>query len=189
MSAPDAIGPPPAAGPPLPSASGPPVPLSAAGPPLPPPGPGVTPPFTAPPDDRNRRGLWLGLGIGAFLLVVCCAGGVFGVGLFAVTTTRQVEANATATVRTYLDALATADYEKAYAQLCPDLTRRTSQGEFAGRQQAQPRPESFREDKPVISATITVGADVIYADGSTARRRYRLAQQAGSQDLLICGGV
>jgi hypothetical protein len=196
MSAPDGAAPPPPADISFSSSAGPPgdeLPSPPGGPPagipLPPPGPGVTPPFTAPPDDRNRRGLWLGLGVGAFLLVVCCAGGVFGIGLLAVTATREVEANATATARSYLDALAAADYEKAYAQLCPDLTRRTSLGDFTEQQQAQPRPVSYRLDKPVISATITVAADVTYADRSTARRRYRLAQQTGSQDLLICGGI
>src|SRR5437016_152585 len=44
--------------------------------PSPPRGPGVAPPFAAPPTDRSRKSLWIGLGVGALLLVLCCVGGV-----------------------------------------------------------------------------------------------------------------
>src|SRR4051794_15605559 len=103
---PGAVGPPPGFPGPLspPGLPGFPGPPGVPGPPepLPPPGPGVTPPFTAPPSDRDRRGLWLGLGVAAVMLVLCCVGGAVGVGLLAVSTSRQVQTTARATVVRYL---------------------------------------------------------------------------------------
>jgi hypothetical protein len=174
---------------PRPDGPGLPVAPVGTGPPEPPPGPGVTPPFTAPPTDRNRRGLWIGLGVGALAVILCCVGGVFGFGLLAVNTSKQLEANATEVVRGYLDALEGRDYDKAYSYLCPALTRRLSANEFAEQQQARPRPVDYRLGQPEIGSTVVVPADVSYSDGTTALRRYTLTQEAGSTDLHICGSA
>jgi hypothetical protein len=160
-----------------------------SGPPEPPPGPGVTPPFTAPPTDRNRRGLWIGLGVGALAVIVCCVGGVFGFGLLAVNTSKQLETNATEVVRGYLDALEGRDYDKAYSYLCPTLTKRLSANEFAEQQQVRPRPVDYQLGKPEIGSTVVVPANVSYSDGTAALRRYTLTQEAGSTDLHICGST
>jgi hypothetical protein len=160
-----------------------------AGLPEPPPGPGVTPPFTAPPTDRNRRGLWIGLGVGALVVILCCVGGVFGFGLLAVNTSKQLEANATEVVRGYLDALEGRDYDKAYSYLCPTLTKRLSANEFAEQQQVRPRPVDYRLGKPEIGSTVVVPANVSYSDGTAALRQYTLTQEAGSTDLHICGST
>ena len=56
--------------------------------PAPPPGPGAAPPFAAPPTDKNKRGLWIGLGVGGLVLLLCCVGGIFGVGVLYVNATR-----------------------------------------------------------------------------------------------------
>jgi hypothetical protein len=155
--------------------------------PTPPPGPGVTPPFTAPPADRNRRGLWIGLGIGAVVLILCCVGGLAGFGLLAVNTSKQVETNATEVVHGYLGALENRDYDKAYSYLCPALTSRMTPSEYAAQQQDRPRPVSYRVGRAQIGNTIVVPADVSYDDGTSVQRRYRLTQELGSQDLRICG--
>lgn len=170
---------------------GPGLPSGPGGPglPEPPPGPGVTPPFTAPPADRNRRGLWIGLGIGALAIVLCCVGGVFGFGLLAVNTSKQLETNATEVVRGYLDALEGRDYDKAYSYLCPAITGRLSANEFAQQQQTRPRPVDYRLEKPQIGNTIVVPANVSYSDGSSVLRRYTLSQKPGTTDLQICGSA
>jgi hypothetical protein len=177
MSTPDA----PAAGPP----GGP----GEPGVPLPPPGPGVTPPFTAPPADRNRRGLWIGLGVGALVLVLCCAGTLGGFGLLLVGTTKQVQKQATQVVGDYLDALETGDYDTAYSLLCSDVRGQVTAGEFTRLQAARPGPTGYRLLPPEIGNTIIVPADVRYADGTSARSRYELKQESGGQELRICRGM
>jgi hypothetical protein len=157
--------------------------------PVPPPGPGVTPPFTAPPADRNRRGLWIGLGVGALVLVLCCAGTLAGFGLLVVGTTRQVQQQATQVVGDYLDALQTGDYETAYAYLCSEAQGNVTAREFATLQEARPRPTAYRLLQPEIGNTIIVPADVRYDDGTSARSRFELEQESGGQELRICHGM
>jgi hypothetical protein len=114
-------------------------------------------------------------------------GGIFGFGLLAVNTSKQLETNATEVVRGYLDALEGRDYDKAYSYLCPTITERVSANEFAQQQQARPRPVDYRLEKPQIGNTIVVPANVSYSDGTTALRRYALSQKPGTTDLQICG--
>jgi hypothetical protein len=114
---------------------------------------------------------------------------VFGFGLLVVNTSKQVDANATETVRGYLNALESRDYDKAYSYLCPALTRRLSANEFAQQQQTRPRPVDYRLHSPQIGSTVVVPVDVSYSDGSSVLRQYQLTQEAGSQDLHICGST
>jgi hypothetical protein len=157
--------------------------------PAPPPGPGVTPPFTAPPADRNRRGLWIGLGVGALAVILCCVGGVGGFALLAANTSKQVQVNATEVVRGYLDALEARDYDRAYSYLCPALTKRLSASEFAQQQEARPRPVDYQLHQPEIGSAVVVPVEIQYNDGSSVLRRYQLTQEVGSQDLHICGST
>ncbi|MGC9669298.1 hypothetical protein ACNTMW_22405 [Planosporangium sp. 12N6] len=160
-----------------------------AGAPEPPPGPGVTPPFAAPPTDRDRRGLWIGLGLGALVLVLCCVGGLAGFGLLAVSGTRQVQTQATEEVSGYLDAIEAADYDAAYSHLCSPMKRQVSRAEFAARQEDGPRLTSYVVHQPQVGNTIVVPADLRYQDGTSSLHRYRLRQESGSQELRICGGI
>src|SRR5689334_13140130 len=103
------------------SPASPTVPTLPPAPPQPPPGPGVQPPFVAPPTDgtRRRRGWAIGLSIGA--VVAICALGVaalVGLGFLLV---RVVQDEAKATVVSYLSALRDKDYETAYGLLCDSL--------------------------------------------------------------------
>jgi hypothetical protein len=157
--------------------------------PAPPPGPGVTPPFTAPPADRNRRGLWIGLGVGAFVLVLCCVGGVTGFGLLLVGTNKQVQTEATRVVRGYLDALETGDYGTAYSHLCSPLKRQVTATEFTAAQESRPRLTAYQIHQPQIGNTIIVPADVRYEDGTSLQRRYELRPESDRQDLRICGNT
>ncbi|GII24605.1 Rv0361 family membrane protein [Planosporangium mesophilum] len=155
----------------------------------PPPGPGVTPPFTAPPVDRNRGGLWIGLGVGALVLVLCCVGGLAGFGLLTVGGIRQLETQATEEVSGYLDALEAGDYDAAYSHLCSDLKRNLTSTEFAARQRDEPQIMSYRIQQPQVGNTVIVPAEVRYEDGTSALRRYEVRQEPGGQELRVCGNI
>jgi hypothetical protein len=107
--------------------------------PAPPPGPGVQVPFAAPPGERDRRRLWIGLGVGGALLAVCCVGGIFGFGALVVQTSRGLLAEATTVVTTYLDGLRDGNYPRAYDQLCENLQNQVSLDQFRTTQADQPR--------------------------------------------------
>src|SRR2546421_11834542 len=98
--------------------------------PPPPPGPGVQAPFATPPTERDRKRLWIGLGVGAALLVVCCGGGAFGFGALIVNRAGALRTEAVAVVRQYLNYLRTDSYASAYQLLCSDLRDSMNQSEF-----------------------------------------------------------
>ncbi len=93
------------------------VPGPALAPP-PPPGPGVQPPFVAPPTDgsRNRRALAIGLTVAAAFVVLI--GGILGVvGLVAVGE-RAIVDGSRGVVTRYLTAVQHNDFATAYNLLC-----------------------------------------------------------------------
>jgi len=157
--------------------------------PLPPPGPGVVPPFAAPPTDRNRAALWIGLGVGALVLVLCCVGGVVGVGLLINSGVNQIRSDARAVVTTYLTALQTHHYDDAYDQLCPTLTRSQSLAQFTAVERDKPQVVSFELSDAQIGNAIVVPAQVRYDDGETVAERYRLEQASGTGVLSVCGSA
>src|SRR5689334_21469307 len=101
-----------------------------AGVPAPPPGPGVASPFAAPPRDRDNKRLWISLGVGGAVLLLCCVGGILGIGILASGSEDIVKSQATAVVTTYLEGLEKQNYRVAYDQLCNDITRQMSFAEF-----------------------------------------------------------
>lgn len=164
--------------------SGPP---GITGPPGPPPGPGVQVPFGAPPSERDRRRMWIGLGVSAALLVLCCGGGALGFGTFVVQTSRSLLRQATSVVTTYLGALRDGDYSTAYNQLCTSLQSNISLGQFRVSQQGLPRVLSFTLDQPQDQgSSIVVGAEVVRESGPQSVT-FDLAQQGTTLTALkIC---
>ena len=159
----------------------------ADGVPAPPPGPGVAPPFPAPPTDRSRRGLWIGLGVGALALVVCCAGGLFGIGLIIVNGTDLVRRQARDAVGVYLQALVDRDYDRAYNLLCASRRAQTSPELFTEEQRRAPHPESFTVQDPEITDAIRVPADVTYDTGGSRIVRYLVIQNRSTAEFNVCG--
>jgi len=154
-----------------------------AGVPGSPPGPGVAPPFAAPPTDRSRRGLWIGLGIGAVVLVLCCVGGLAGFGVVLVAGTQQAKRQATEVVTTYLDGLRDGNVRTAHEQLCRDLAARLPVETLE--REARQRPiDTYELSEPRIAQAIEVDATVRYRVGDSRSLRFVLDTQG--QQLKIC---
>jgi hypothetical protein len=151
-----------------------------------PPGPGVQPPFAAPPIEGRTARLWLGLGVAGLAAVLCCgAGGTALVGL-VVTQTEAFNEQAEAVVGGYFDALAQEDYGEAYDLLCDDIQELESREGFAARVAEEPRVTSYSVGD-VSLTDLTVPADVTYADGDRRTLEVSLDQDQGTGEFEICG--
>jgi hypothetical protein len=151
--------------------------------PAPPPGPGAAPPFAAPPTDKNKRGLWIGLIAGGLLLVLCCVGGVFGIGVLVVGSTEQAKNQAEATVEAYLEAVQAQDWETAHQQLCSPFAAQVSPSQLAARERRQPFT-TYRLDEATLSETVDVVAHLQTSTGEV-QRLFQLVTE--DTRLAICG--
>ncbi|MFC0532588.1 Rv0361 family membrane protein [Phytohabitans kaempferiae] len=154
--------------------------------PPPPPGPGVTPPFAAPPVEGRNARLWLGLGVAGLAVVLCCGAG--GAALFGlvVTQTEAFNEQARTVVGDYFDSIAEGKYQDAYNLLCDDVREDESPNEFAARVAAEPRITSYRVGE-VSLTRLTVPADVTYAGGGQDRLEISLAQDSSTGQFEVCG--
>ncbi|HEY0696242.1 MAG TPA: hypothetical protein VGD43_00350, partial [Micromonospora sp.] len=109
----------------------------------PPVGPGVTPPFAAPPTEGRSLRMWVGLGIGALAVALCCGGGAVALVGLAVAGGQAVNEQSRAVVGDYFDALADEDYSRAYTLLCDADQQRETPGEFQRRVSAEPEVASY----------------------------------------------
>lgn len=153
--------------------------------PAPPQGPGVQPPFPAPPVEGRGQRIGLGLGIGALVLVLVCGGGAAA--LFGLGTSMQgaLRERADVAVRGYLDAVRDGRYDAAYGQLCDQAQRRETQAEFRRRVAAEEPITSYTlGDLDVINASVPV--NVTYADGETARLEAYLGQDQNTGAFEVC---
>jgi hypothetical protein len=161
-------------------------PASAA---VPPRGPGVVPPFAAPPSEGRSSRLWLGLGAAGLALVLCCGGGVAAVAGLLVAGTRAIDEQAKIVVTDYLDAVSAEEYGEAYNLLCPDLRQRESLAAFERRVEAEPEISSFEVGDTDLTSTtdIVVPVQVSYAAGGTDSLRFVMEQDSRTGGLLVCG--
>ena len=171
----------------------PPPPYHASPPhaPAPPRGPGVTPPFPAPPVEGRSARLWLGLGAAGLATVLCCGGGlVAGIGLI-VTGMQAINERAQVAVGSYLDDVRAGRYDDAYEALCPEMRRRESAREFADRLADEPSISGYDlRDAQVpnnADATVVLPVDVRYAEGSAETLRFRLEQDSSTGEFEVCG--
>jgi hypothetical protein len=162
------------------------APPGYGGPPAPPQGPGVAPPFAAPPRDRDNKRLWIGLGVGGLVLALCCVGGVLGIGVIASGSEDLVRGQATSVVRTYLEALAEQSYTDAYDQLCGKITQNLSRRDFEV-QVGQPRVTQYSIGAVEVTTPIIVNATVTQAGRNPVAHRYEIVQSGTA--LQICGGL
>jgi hypothetical protein len=155
--------------------------------PPPPPGPGVQPPFVAPPTDgaRERRWLAVALAIGATLIV--CIGGLAGLGGLVVFGNQMIKDEAHAAVSNYLGALRDSDWPKAWDLLCAERQAGTSKDQFARTQAAKPHVSAFTVGELSLANGIEVPATITYTDRSVVTVTYVLEQDRKTGALKVCG--
>ncbi|MBQ0896416.1 hypothetical protein KBX37_25550 [Micromonospora sp. U56] len=154
--------------------------------PAPPPGPGVAPPFAAPPTEGGRKRLWLGLGVGALALLICCGGGGAAVLGLTVSSWQASEEQGHAITDAYYGALVRKEYGKAYDALCDQAQRRESRAEFTERVSDEPAVAAYRIGK-VDPNALTVPVDVTFSGGVQDTQQVTLEPDQQTGGLEVCG--
>ncbi len=148
-------------------------------------GPGVTVPFAAPPTERDRKRLWITLGVAGGLVLLCVIGGVIGVAVL-IASSRVSSADATGKVHDYLDALQSRDYSRAYDDLCAAQQNKRSESEFESSQQDQPDISSYQINQPTqTSDGYDVPASIELVNGQQIDATFGVVLDAPG-DLRIC---
>lgn len=172
--------------PPAPERPAPPEPVPA-GPPGPPPGPGVQPPFVAPPTDGARQRRTLALVLAGIAVLVVCSGGLLGMGGLVVFGTQMIVDQSRSAVTDHLNAVQSGDFKAAYDGLCDSTRSRITESAYRRSLEDQPRITSFTVRDPVITDEIVVPATVRYADGTSRSIRFLLEQDTATGDFEVCG--
>lgn len=150
------------------------------------PGPGVIPPFAAPPREGHGRRLGIGITIGAVVFVLCCGGGVLGFGGLVVATTDSRLNQAQKVVTSYMNDWRKQDYSAAYQLLCSDQQDQVTVSEFASNLDSNVVVE-FTVAKPAVrNSVIDVPVGVTFDDGSTADPIFEVVVDS-DQSTKICG--
>ncbi|MBN1172472.1 MAG: hypothetical protein JXA67_09890 [Micromonosporaceae bacterium] len=147
------------------------------------------PPFAAPPAQRDAKRLWIGLGAGALVMVLCCVGGLVGLGFLYAGSVQEADFNARQLVIQYLEALQDRDYPAAYRLLCDDLTDDRSLQTFSRIERQDPVVGfSVAEDvgsDPENSADLLVDANVSYSRRGVVVRQYVVRNAL--EGMTVCG--
>jgi hypothetical protein len=159
------------------------APVSQPSEPALPPGPGVTPPFAAPPTDRDSRTIWIRVGVSSLLLFLACIGGGVGIGVVVAGVSRQLTVQAKAVVNEYLGALRSEEYRHAYDLLCQSTTDRTSLAAFTAREQQRP-VTAYQVHGVRTESDLVVGASVTYRGEPAVAREYVVTIEG---QLRVCG--
>jgi len=155
--------------------------------PEPPAGPGVRPPFPAPPAEGASRRLWFGLGIAGAAVLLCCGGGLAGMVGLVVTGGEAINERGRAVVRDYLDDVKAGRYQDAYKSLCGQRRDRESMAEFTDGVRKQHTIAGYDIHRVELGAAkVTVPVDVRYGDGSTTELRFVLEQEESTGALQVC---
>jgi type II secretory pathway pseudopilin PulG len=153
--------------------------------PAPPQGPGVHPPFPAPPvEGKGKRVGWsIGIAIGVVVLV-CGLGTAALIGV-AVASQGAYQERAHAAVSSYLNAVRAGRYDQAYNLLCDDAQNNESPAQFRARVSAEPVIESYTMgDLDLLTGAVPV--DATYDDGSSARLEAYLGVDSGTGTFEVC---
>jgi hypothetical protein len=157
------------------------------GPPIAP-GPGVVPPFAAPPREGIRRRMWVGISVGAAVLVLCCGGGVAGLVALVASSSAARSAEAKTVVTNYMTAWQKQDFSGAYQLICSEVRGTVSQAEFSD-DLGQNEVSGFEVGKPQLNTSTTVvPVQIVFADGDTENDEFGVVVDK-SGDSKICDGI
>lgn len=130
--------------------------------------------------------MWLGLGVAALAVVLCCGGGAVAlVGLF-VSSAEAINEQARTVVGDYLEAVRDEKYGQAYQMLCDEARRRESPAEFEERISAGPTVTAYRVGDVAFTDEITVPVQVTYTGGERDNLRASLDQDTDTGELRVC---
>lgn len=155
-------------------------------------GPGVQPPFLAPPTEGRSARRWLAAGIAAGLLALCCGTGGVAVGGLLFTMIPALNEQAQAAVGDYLDALADQRWQRAYQLRCEADQEVESLESFTDRVSQPPHVQSYElGDLNLLTGggqdgQLRLPAQVRYTDGTTELETYLLAQNQRTGTLQVC---
>lgn len=130
--------------------------------------------------------MWLGLGIAALAVVLCCGGGVAALVGLVVSGTEAVNEQARTVVEDYFEALRDQEYDQAYQLLCANARHRESPAEFEERVSAGPDITGYRVGDVTLANEVTVPVEVTYASGQHDSLEASLAQDTGTAEFRIC---
>ncbi|WP_204295168.1 hypothetical protein [Actinoplanes campanulatus] len=154
--------------------------------PPPPPGPGVHPPFPAPPVEGRGKRIGTSLGITAGILVLICGAGVVAAGGFLTAFGNALDEQAEVVVSRYLDDLQDRDFDGAYQQLCQQAQDSESQSDYVARMAASEPFSSYRLGELALGVRIVVPVDLLYPDGGSARQEAVLGQNKKTGKFEVC---
>jgi hypothetical protein len=184
--------PPPVLGVPVAAQAYPGAPVSAGGaapPPVvfvPPEGPGVQPPFAAPPTERSRTRLWVGLALSIVLGVVCCVGGVIGLVATTAASTAEQTKLAVTTVDRFLGAIRDGRFSDAYKLTCSSY-RDSHKVDDLRRSFTSPNIASYDIGDAKYGNPIEVSTTVHFESGRSERYTFKVVLDQESSELRICG--
>jgi len=150
-------------------------------------GPGVAPPFAAPPAEGRTARVWIGLGVAALALLLCCGGGTVALVGLIVTGAEAIDEQARIAVGDYFEAVSQQDFGAAYDMLCAEAQRRESASEFARRLATEPEITGYEVGQVSVTSRIVVPVEVDYARGGEDTLRVSLNQDTGTGELEVCG--
>jgi len=159
--------------------------------PAPPRGPGVRPPFVAPPTDgaRHRRGMAAVLAIVA--AIVCCLGGIAGVVGVVVLGDRAVDEMARTTVADFYQGIMDAKYPSAYRLLCDGERQRSVSSLRKFKDLVEDGPEIVGYEVGELQIpdleTLTIGVRLEFKGSDPRQVKLNLAQDMDTGEFRICG--
>ncbi|BBH66612.1 hypothetical protein ACTI_32970 [Actinoplanes sp. OR16] len=154
--------------------------------PLPPAGPGVHPPFPAPPVEGRGRRIGMGLGIAGGILALVCGGGAVAIAGLATAMDNAINEQVDVVVSRYMEAVQDREFTKAYGLLCQDARSQESREDYITRMTASEQVAAYYVgDVDLTYGTVPV--DVTYADGDTAVVQAELAQNTSTGAFEVCG--
>jgi hypothetical protein len=149
-------------------------------------GPGVVPPFAAPPTDGIRKRMWLGLTAGAIALIVLCVGGLGGCIALGVTAVQARSNAATKVVTDFLTAWEHNDFAAAYQLTCDDVRKQESLADFTGELSARQLSDFTVGDPDLSTSVALVPVRLEFAEGGFDTERYRVVVDKSNKSQ-VCG--